>query len=319
MAKNMVEARGVRKTYGKTVALDGVDLTLREGEILGLLGPNGAGKTTLIKIIATLLTKDEGSVRILGHDLDTEEKLIRHLLGYVGQDTERSAYARLTARENLTFFGRLRGLPRDLIDEQIGRFGEFFDFNGSFEKQFMHLSGGQKQAVVIMRALLHDPPVIYLDEPTKGLDVLIAKRIRRFLVDYARHTGKTILLTSHIMSEVEEMSNRVELINKGQIVAGGTPDELRRSLGATEFIALERVNLPGPTLQRIQSLPSVVATLERDEQWVSFGLTDLFDGTQSIMEVLKEDRVKTGFRQHSASLEDAFIHYVGGLEEAFEA
>ena len=202
--KNVLIAENVRKTYKKhkksEVALDGVNFDLKKGEIHSLLGPNGAGKTTFIKILATLLTKDSGVVNILGYDLDTQENEIKHILGYVGQDTERSAYARLTVRENLQFFGSLRGLKKNYINDQIEKLGEYFEFNGSIDKQFNDLSGGQKQAVVIMRSLLHDPPIIYLDEPTKGLDVIIAKRIREFLKNYAKKEGKSLLLTSHIMT-----------------------------------------------------------------------------------------------------------------------
>jgi len=212
----ILSAKGIKKTYGDNIALDGIDLELHKGQIFALLGPNGAGKTTFIKIIATLLTKDEGSVEILGYNLDTDEDKIKHLLGYVGQDTERSAYARLTARENLHFFGSLRGLSKESIEEKIKSFGNYFDFE-DFDKQFMHLSGGQKQAIVIMRALLHDPPIIYLDEPTKGLDPIIAKKIRKFLVNYAKNEGKSLLITSHILTEVDEMADQVALIKNGKI------------------------------------------------------------------------------------------------------
>lgn len=308
----------VRKTYGKQVALNGVNFTMKKGEISALLGPNGAGKTTLIKIMATLLLKDSGTVNILGYDLDKNEQEIRHVLGYVGQDTERSAYARLTARENLRFFGGLRGLSKDEIDEQIGRFGDYFEFNGNFDKQFMHLSGGQKQAVVIMRALLHDPPIIFLDEPTKGLDVIIAKRIRNFLRNYAKNEGKSLLLTSHILTEVDELSDSVSLINKGEIALTGTPTELKKDLGAQDFIELRKSELPASTLEKLQKLDSVIITLDTDKTYYSLGLNDLFDGTEAVIKVLREDGVKAGFRHHEVSLEDAFIHHVG-VTEKFEA
>ncbi|OLS26700.1 MAG: putative ABC transporter ATP-binding protein YbhF [Candidatus Heimdallarchaeota archaeon LC_3] len=316
----ILSAKNITKTYkkGKVVALDNANLDLKKGEIHALLGPNGAGKTTLIKILATLLTKDSGEVNIFGYDLDKEENNIRHLLGYVGQDTERSAYARLTARENLRFFGSLRGLSKKQVDEKIQKFGDYFDFNGSFEKQFMHLSGGQKQAVVIMRSLLHDPPIIYLDEPTKGLDVIIARKIREFLVNYARGEGKSLLLTSHILTEVDEMADRVSLIKDGQIKVTGTPQQLKEEVGATEFIELEKSLLPQSTQERINSLDVVIVKLEREKGWVSFGIKDIFDGTEQIMQILKEDNVRTGFRHHSVSLEDAFIHAIGDAGEKFD-
>src|SRR4051794_14214535 len=168
-----LSVRNVRKAYGKTPVLKDVSLDVYEGEILALLGPNGSGKTTFVKILATLLTKDAGRVNILGYDLDKDVQSIRHLFGYVGQDTERSAYARLTVRENLQFFGALHGLSKADADAQIDKLLFYFDFESNVNQLFHHLSGGQKQPVVIMRALLYDPPLIYLDEPTKGLDPFV--------------------------------------------------------------------------------------------------------------------------------------------------
>ena len=316
----ILQAEDIRKTYGKNAtALDGVNFNMKPGEIHSLLGPNGAGKTTLIKIMATLLTKDSGTVNILGYDLDTQENELKHVLGYVGQDTERSAYARLTVRENLRFFGSLRGLSKDFIDDQITKLGDYFDFNGNIEKQFNDLSGGQKQAVVIMRALLHDPPVIFLDEPTKGLDVIIAKRIRNFLKDYAQKEGKSLLLTSHIMSEVEELSDRVSLINKGKIAITNSPIALKKDLGIQDFIELQRDALPQSTYERIKNLDVVALTLDKDEHWYSFGVNDLLDASEEIIRVLRQEGLKIGFRHSEVSLEDAFIHYVGSAGDNFEA
>ncbi|MCL5999122.1 MAG: ABC transporter ATP-binding protein [Chloroflexi bacterium] len=191
-----LSAQHVQKRYGQYQALLDASLDVRAGEIMALLGPNGAGKTTLIKILVTLISKDAGKVEILGHDLDRDPESIRHLIGYVGQDTERSAYARLTVWENLNFFGALRGMTAHEIRSQVDKLATFFDFNGQMDKQFVTLSGGQKQTVVIMRALLHDPPLVCLDEPTKGLDPLIARRIRAFLKRFVREQGKSLLLTS---------------------------------------------------------------------------------------------------------------------------
>lgn len=318
--KYILQAEEIRKSYGKdAIALDGVNFDMKPGEIHSLLGPNGAGKTTLIKIMATLLTKDSGTVNILGYDLDTQENELKHVLGYVGQDTERSAYARLTVRENLRFFGSLRGLSKDFIDDQIAKLGDYFDFNGNIEKQFNDLSGGQKQAVVIMRALLHDPPVIFLDEPTKGLDVIIAKRIRNFLKDYSQKEGKSLLLTSHIMSEVEELSDRVSLINKGKIAITNTPLALKKDLGVQDFIELQRDALPLSTYERIKNLDVVALTLDKDEHWYSFGVNDLLDASEEIIKVLRQENLKIGFRHSEVSLEDAFIHYVGSAGDNFEA
>jgi ABC-2 type transport system ATP-binding protein len=311
-------AEHIQKTYGRSIAVKDASLTLNEGEILALLGPNGAGKTTLIKILATLLVKDRGKVTILGFDLDKDPEAIRHLFGYVGQDTERSAYARLTARENLTYFGRLRGMSKRQIEQQIEKLSVAFEFNGSLNKPFVTLSGGQKQAVVIMRAFLHDPPLIYLDEPTKGLDPIIARKIRAFLKNSVSQEKKALLLTSHVLTEVDEMADRVALIQHGTIAITGTPESLKASIGATEFVELESGRLPTATRQKLMALKPVLLSVEREPGWLSFGVSDAMEGAEAIIHTLREDGIQAGFRHHTVSLEDAFLHYAGALAEKFD-
>jgi ABC-2 type transport system ATP-binding protein len=313
-----LSAQHVQKSYGKTAALRDASLELRQGEILALLGPNGAGKTTFIKILATVLTKDAGQVEILGHDLDRHTEQVRHLFGYVGQDTERSAYARLTVAENLHFFGALRGMSKQQIGAQIEKLATYFDFQGNLGKLFVHLSGGQKQTVIIMRGLLHDPPLIYLDEPTKGLDPIIAKRIRTFLKRFVQQEKKSLLLTSHVLSEVDELADRVALIHQGSISIVGTPDELKASVGATESVDIEKAPLPEATRTRIEQLEPVLFARERNHNWVSFGVSDGLTGAEAILRVIREDGVRAKFRHHTVSLEDAFIHHIGGLTEKFD-
>ncbi|MDH5401612.1 MAG: ABC transporter ATP-binding protein [Candidatus Heimdallarchaeota archaeon] len=318
MSKQVLTATDICKSYGKKIALDNVTFDLRRAEIHSLLGPNGAGKTTLIKILATLLNKDSGYVNILGYDLDKDENNIRHVLGYVGQDTERSAYARLTPVENLRFFGALRGLSKDHIDEKIGQFSKYIEFEENLNKQFMHLSGGQKQVVVIMRALLHDPPIIFLDEPTKGLDPIIAKKIRLFLKQYSEDQNKSVLLTSHILTEVDEMADRVSLIHGGKIKITDSPHNLKSGIGVSDFIELKKDELPTFLIDEIQNLDVITGYQEKDKEWISFGVSDLFLGTESIIDLLRKNDLKVGFRHHSVTLEDAFIHRIGVLEEGFD-
>lgn len=310
-------AQNVQKRYGKTFAVNDASLELQSGEILALLGPNGAGKTTFIKILATLLVKDGGKVEILGYDLDREAAEIRHWFGYVGQDTERSAYARLSVLENLRFFGSLRGMPRRQIDSQVERLAEAFEFKEQLNKQFVTLSGGQKQTVVIIRALLHDPPLVYLDEPTKGLDPIIARRIRAFLKAFIHREGKALLLTSHILTEVDELANRVALIHQGTITRTGTPAELKAAVGASEFVEIE-AGLSPALVERLRRLPSVRGLLERESGWLSFAVDDPMAGAEEIIRALREEHVRTRFRHHSVTLEDAFFFHTGELEAGRE-
>ncbi len=311
-------ARHVSKRYGPVQALVDASLAVAQGEILALLGPNGAGKTTFIKILATLLVRDAGEVRIFGHDLDRDTETIRHLVGYVGQDTERSAYARLTVRENLHFFGRLRGMTASQVRERIERLAAYFDFHAHLDRLFVTLSGGQKQTVVIMRAFLHDPPLVFLDEPTKGLDPMVARRIRTYLRRLVQEEGKTVLLTSHVLSEVEALADRVALIHRGRIPVVGTPDELRAGVGAAEVVEVRADQLPPDVQESLAELEPVLFAEAREPGWIAYGVEDALAGVEAILRVLRAEGVVAEFRHRPTTLEDAFVHYVGVLEERFE-
>ena len=313
-----LQARNVRKTYGRVIALEDASLDVRQGEILALLGPNGAGKTTFIKILATLLVKNSGSVNVLGYDVDAHPEEVRHLVGYVGQDTERSAYARLTVVENLRFFGRLRGLPATVIEDQIEKLAVQFDFTANLDKQFVTLSGGQKQTVVILRALLHEPPLVFLDEPTKGLDPIVARRIRAFLRRLVSVDGKSLLLTSHVLSEVDELADRVALIHEGRIPTVGTSRELKTAIGAVEFVEVEAAALSPAVQEQIMQLEPVLFRTERDAGWVSFAVSEGMAGAEAILRTLRGAGISAGFRLRSATLEDAFLHHIGELAERFD-
>lgn len=314
-----LSAVGIQKRYGAFQALQDAGLEIHSGEILALLGPNGAGKTTLIKILVGLIQKDAGKVSVLGMDLDREVEAIRHQVGYVGQDTERSAYARLTVWENLMFFGEMRGMNARQIRNQVDSLADCFDFHSQMNKLFVTLSGGQKQTAVIMRALLHDPSLIFLDEPTKGLDPLIARRIRAFLKAYAHEHGKSLLLTSHVLGEVEELADRVALIQTGRIPVCGTSAELKIALGASDFIELEKQHLSETMLEHLAHLPEVCTQMEREPGWISYGVKDPLEGAEAILKALRERGAQTSFRHHTATLEDAFLHHIGQISERFDA
>jgi len=313
-----ITAKNVGKSYAGCLALRDASLDLYEGEILTLVGPNGSGKTTLIKILATLLVKDAGQVITMGYDLDRHEAEIRRLIGYVGQDTDRSAYARLTARENLEFFGALRGLSRREIAERIEELVGHFEFEDNLDKQFMSLSGGQKQTAIIMRALLSDPPIAYLDEPTRGLDPFVARRIRRFLRRYVIQQRKSVLLTSHILSEVEELADRVALIHKGTIPVTGTPVDLKRSLSVEGFLELRKDHLSADIEAEIVRSGAIQTHEEREPGWVSFGVSGGLVALEMVLQTLRTHGCRTEFRYRPVGLEDAFFHHIGILDEKFE-
>jgi ABC-2 type transport system ATP-binding protein len=307
----------VSKAFDGAVALKDISLDVPCGHIFALLGPNGSGKTTLVKIVATLLAMDSGSVSVLGQDIAAQEARARGLIGYVGQDSERSAYARLSVRENLRFFGALRGLPKRAADAAISRLAAQFAFERELDKAFMILSGGQKQTAVILRALLTDPPLILLDEPTKGLDAAMARRIRTFLSHYVCGTGRTILLTSHTLSEVDELSDRVALMHAGAIAIEGTAAALKDATGWQGVLDVP-VELVTEELARALANAGGVRKAHSSVGWASYGLrAGPFDFTAA-MEVMARHRLERAYRYRPVSLEDALEHQVGRLAERFE-
>lgn len=234
----MIEVDGLVKVFpGRPPvrAVDGVSFHAGRGEVFGLLGANGAGKTTTLRMLVTLLAPDGGSARVAGFDVRTRPEDVRRSIGWLSTTT--GLYERLTAREMLVAFARLQGVgdPARRADALIERFGI-----GPFRDQRCgRLSTGMKQKVSIARALVHDPPVLLLDEPTVGLDVLVAQTFLEF-VEQARSEGRCVIYSTHIMSEVERLCDRLALIHGGRILASTTPVDLRAAHGSVEagFVSL---------------------------------------------------------------------------------
>jgi len=238
-AKPTVEVEDLHREFkgkeGTVLALDGVDLKVREGEVFGVLGPNGAGKTTMIRILSTLLLPSSGSARVMGWDVAKQPEKVRPLIS-TASGAERAGYDYITARGNLWFFSQLYGLPSKLAHERIDQFSEMLGLTDYLDKKFYTLSTGYRQRVTVVRAFINDPRVVFLDEPTIGLDVMTALKIREFLLKQAKESGRTILLATHNMAEVDAICNRVGIIDKGKILACDTPMALKRSLGAPALV-----------------------------------------------------------------------------------
>jgi ABC-2 type transport system ATP-binding protein len=308
-----LEAKGVKKTYKsrkkQTEALKGLDLQVKEGEIFGILGPNGAGKTTFIKICSTLLGKTEGEVKVLGFDIK-EEREIRKRIGYIGQDSERSTYARLTGKENLEFFAALYNMSKEEFTEQLEEFKKTYDNHEIFDKEVMKLSGGQKQAIVVMRGFLHNPDLVFADEISKGLDPLAAKKIRNFVKDYAKKKGKTVIITSQIMSEIEELCDRVAIIYEGKVVAVDTPQNLMDDLDIQLLeIRMRSTETTTPEfLQAIAVIESVQA-VNQENGYLRLPVSDSAKAFESVMEVCRKFGLNPVISYRTGTLEDVFIKY----------
>ncbi|MEN1943072.1 ATP-binding cassette domain-containing protein [Luteimonas sp. MJ293] len=224
----MIEAQQLHKAFktrtGTVKAVDGVDFRARDGRITGLLGPNGAGKTTTLRMLYTLMKPDSGQVRVDGIDAATDPAAVRRVLGVLPD--ARGIYKRLTARENIAYFGQLHGLPRDVIDERTRALSAQLDMDDFLDRRTEGFSQGQRTKTAIARALVHDPRNVILDEPTNGLDVMSTRAMREFLLEL-RSQGRCVIFSSHIMQEVAALCDEIVIIAKGRVVAAGSADELR--------------------------------------------------------------------------------------------
>jgi ABC-2 type transport system ATP-binding protein len=223
-----VRVRGVVKSFGATVALSGVDLDIPGGSVFGLLGPNGAGKTTLVRILATLLRPDAGQAEILGHDVVREPGAVRELLGLTGQFA--AVDELLTGRENLQMFGRLFGLPRDEARRQSSELLERFDLADAADRPARTYSGGMRRRLDLASSLVSRPRILFLDEPTTGLDPRSRNEIWA-IVRELRREGTTLLLTTQYLEEADELADRIAVIDHGRVIAEGTGPELKERVG----------------------------------------------------------------------------------------
>ncbi|MEH7334225.1 ATP-binding cassette domain-containing protein [Neobacillus drentensis] len=227
-----VEARGLIKNFGENRAVNGVNLNVRAGTIYGLLGPNGAGKTTTIRMLATLLRPDAGSAHIFGHDVMKESQIVRQLIGVTGQYA--SVDESLSATENLVIFSRLLGLSRAESKRKAVELLEEFGLTEAAKRPLKNFSGGMRRRLDLAASLISQPPLIFLDEPTTGLD----PRTRNQMWDTIRRlvsTGSTVLLTTQYLQEADELADRIAVIDRGIVVAEGTVDELKSSVGRSSL------------------------------------------------------------------------------------
>ncbi|SDR92166.1 ATP-binding cassette domain-containing protein [Opitutus sp. GAS368] len=232
----MIEAHNLTKTFkdkkrGVITAVDNVSFTCRPGQIYGLLGANGAGKTTTLRLLATLLQPTSGTATLAGHDAATAPDAVRANVGFLAAST--ALYGRLTAREMITYFGELNGLTEAAIKARIKQLADELDMHEFLDRRCEKFSTGMKQKTSIARTLIHDPAVMIFDEPTLGLDVMTARSIVKFVRE-CRNRGKTVIYSTHIMSEVEKLCDTVGIIHDGRLVAEGTLDDLRRRFGETD-------------------------------------------------------------------------------------
>src|SRR5512142_2317355 len=223
---NAIEATGLVKRFGKTTALDGVDLVARPGRVLGVLGPNGAGKTTAVRVLATLLRADGGRARVLGHDVAAQAGAVRQVIGLTGQYAALDEY--LTGRSNLVMIGELSRLTGRAARRRADELLEQFDLTGAAGRAVKTYSGGMRRRLDLAASLIGHPQVLFLDEPTTGLDPN-ARAMTWEIVRELANSGTTLLLTTQYLDEADQLAGRIAVIDGGAVIAEGTPDQLKAS------------------------------------------------------------------------------------------
>lgn len=237
ISKTFITKKGFWQTKSKsTIAVEDISLKVNQGELFGLLGPNGAGKTTTVKMLSTLLLPTSGSISILGLDILKETREIRKRIGFTFGGA-RGLYGRLSARDNLRYFAELYALPPETARQRIAEYLEMVGLTDRADDRVETFSSGMQQRLHLARALLHDPELIFLDEPTVGIDPVGAREMRAIVKNLIA-LGKTILLTTHYMAEAEELCDRIAIVNKGRIVAEGTPLQLKRRISKESVVEL---------------------------------------------------------------------------------
>lgn len=326
-----IEARGLRKLYRTrkrrgllrsevevVEAVRGVSFEVRHGEVVGLLGPNGAGKTTTLKILATLLLPDEGEAFVEGFDVVREANEVRRRIGLL-LNVEKGFYGKLTGRENLEYFGVLYGIERRELSRRIDYLARLLELDrlGAVDRLFEEFSLGMKARLGLARALLKDPPILLLDEPTLGLDPPSAIRIRNLVRSLAGE-GKAVLYTTHNMFEAEIVCDRILLIDKGLVVAEGSPEELKSRIPKLKTIS---ILVRAGSLEALESIFSGLGLTPKVERRaehllnVKVNVSDPERILGVLMERLVEDKYPVvSLKIEEPTLEDVFMYFSGGGE-----
>jgi ABC-2 type transport system ATP-binding protein len=296
-----LRVRGLRKTYKDVVAVDGIDLDVHPGECFGLLGPNGAGKTTTIEICEGLTEADSGEVEVLGLRWKSDAAVLRQRLGIQLQETQLSD--KLTVRETLWLFRSF--FARGPAPDDVMALVQLEEKHGA---RVSALSGGQKQRLALACALVGAPELLFLDEPTTGLDPQARRQLWDLIEEFKRE-GRTIVLTTHYMDEAERLSDRVAVMDRGKVIAGGTPAALIASIGADHLVELSLG--ASVDLVALRAIPGV-RDASRENGAVQIQATDLHRVVPALLEELARQGVAlTELRTHSATLEDVFVSLTG--------
>jgi ABC-2 type transport system ATP-binding protein len=306
-----IEISHLRKVFGDFPAVDDVSFFVKKGEIFGLLGPNGAGKSTIIRMLCTLTRPTGGSAAVAGYDVVKQSGKVRQHIGLVSEKL--IMYDQLTARENLKLFGKLYNLPNDVLNKRIDELLSFVRMEKWADHRISTFSTGMKQRINVIRALVNQPEILFLDEPTLGLDPQSTAEIRELTRRINAEHGTTIILTTHIMFEADALCSRIGIIDHGKIVALDTSANLKKLTSGTDTstFEIEIANLQPDMITSVQSLGSVKSVVQEDSTHLLVRTTgtDAFD---NLVDSLRKNGAKVRMVKNlEPSLEDVFLHLTG--------
>ena len=307
----VIEVNNLTKKFGDFTAVDHISFDVKKSEIFGLLGPNGAGKTTTIRMLSTLTRPTEGTASIGGYDIVKNDSKVRELIGLVSE--KMIMYDRLTAKENLMFFGKLYSIPKEILDERIDVLLELVQLSQWKNSKVGTFSTGMRQRMNVVRALLNMPKVLFLDEPTLGLDPQSTVEVREFVKKINRENETTIILTTHMMNEADILCDRIGIIDHGKISALDTSTNLKNSISGanTTILVLEISNLNPDLISTIRALSCVETVSQENTSHIKIHAhgDDAFD---SVIDAIRAKKGKIVTIQNiQPTLEDVFLHITG--------
>lgn len=307
----IIEVKNLTKNFGEFTAVDDISFDVKKGEIFGLLGPNGAGKSTTLRVLSTLSRPSKGTATIGGYDTVKNDTEVRKLIGIVSE--KMIIYNRLTAKENLWFFGSLFNIPKETLSKRIDDLLELVNLTKWKDAQVGTFSTGMRQRMNVVRALLNMPQVLFLDEPTLGLDPQSSVEIRDFIKKLNQENGTTVIITTHMMVDADLLCDRIAIVDHGKIIALDTSTNLKKIIsgGDTMIIKLEIANLTPDLLSAVKTLKCIDAVTQENSTRVHLIVhgEEAFD---SIVDTVRERNGKiTSMENLQPTLEDVFLHITG--------
>lgn len=310
-SESIIEVKNLTKMFNKFTAVDNISFDVKKGEIFGLLGPNGAGKSTTLRVLSTLARPTKGTATIGGYDIVKDDTEVRKLIGIVSE--KMIMYNRLTARENLWFFGSLFNIPKDVLIKRIDELLELVQLTQWKNAQVGTFSTGMRQRMNVVRALLNLPQVLFLDEPTLGLDPQSSVEIREFIKKLNRENGTTIIVTTHMMVDADLLCDRIGIMDHARIVALDTSANLKKTISGadTSIIKLNIPNLSSILIEKLQALKCADAVTQENDTELKL-LAHGKEAFDNIIDAIRANDGKISSMENlQPTLEDVFLHVTG--------